>query len=60
MLIPDERGPVRTSGRWGTDALAGVTLALLAVPEVLGYTRIAGMPGHTVVRCRLADPPPAG
>jgi sulfate permease, SulP family len=35
---------VRTSGRWGTDVLAGVTLAMLAVPEVLGYARIAGMP----------------
>jgi len=36
------RPPPRTS--WGPDALAGVTLALLAVPEVLGYARIAGMP----------------
>ena len=35
---------MRTSGRWGSDALAGVTLALLAVPQVLGYARIAGMP----------------
>jgi len=26
------------------DALAGVTLAALAIPEVLGYARIAGMP----------------
>ena len=30
--------------RWAPDALAGVTLAMLAVPEVLGYARIAGMP----------------
>lgn len=30
--------------RLGPDALAGVTLAALAVPEVLGYARIAGMP----------------
>ena len=28
----------------GPDAVAGVTLAALAVPEVLGYSRIAGMP----------------
>jgi SulP family sulfate permease len=26
------------------DALAGITLAALAIPEVLGYARIAGMP----------------
>jgi len=26
------------------DALAGLTLAALAIPEVLGYARIAGMP----------------
>ncbi|MGH3672438.1 MAG: SulP family inorganic anion transporter, partial [Pseudonocardiaceae bacterium] len=30
--------------RLGSDALAGVTLAALAIPEVLGYARIAGMP----------------
>ncbi|MGH3514218.1 MAG: SulP family inorganic anion transporter, partial [Pseudonocardiaceae bacterium] len=30
--------------RLGPDAVAGVTLAALAVPEVLGYARIAGMP----------------
>ena len=44
MLIPDERGIGADVRRWGSDALAGVTLALLAVPEVLGYARIAGMP----------------
>ena len=27
-----------------TDILAGVTLAALAIPEVMGYTKIAGMP----------------
>jgi SulP family sulfate permease len=27
-----------------TEILAGVTLAALAIPEVMGYTRIAGMP----------------
>jgi SulP family sulfate permease len=30
--------------RLGSDAVAGMTLAALAVPEVLGYARIAGMP----------------
>jgi SulP family sulfate permease len=30
--------------RLWSDALAGVTLAALAVPEVMGYARIAGMP----------------
>jgi len=29
------------------DVVAGVTLASLAVPEVLGYARIAGMPVET-------------
>jgi sulfate permease, SulP family len=27
-----------------TDIVAGITLAALAIPEVMGYTRIAGMP----------------
>jgi sulfate permease, SulP family len=27
-----------------TDIIAGITLAALAIPEVMGYTRIAGMP----------------
>ena len=31
-------------GRWLPEAMAGATLAALAVPEVLGYARIAGMP----------------
>jgi len=30
--------------RLPVDALAGVTLAALAIPETMGYTRIAGMP----------------
>src|SRR5664280_144612 len=30
--------------RLGAEALAGLTLAALAIPEVMGYTRIAGMP----------------
>ena len=33
-------------GRWGAvrDALAGVTLASMNIPQLLGYARIAGMP----------------
>src|SRR5437868_4742020 len=31
--------------RWlGRDVAAGVTLAAVAIPEVMGYSRIAGMP----------------
>jgi SulP family sulfate permease len=33
-----------TRSRLSAEALAGLTLAALAVPEVLGYARIAGMP----------------
>jgi MFS superfamily sulfate permease-like transporter len=33
--------------RMGPDVLAGVTLAALAVPEALGYAKIAGMPAVT-------------
>src|SRR3974377_2096378 len=29
------------------DLLAGITLAALAIPEVLGYAKIAGTPGIT-------------
>jgi sulfate permease, SulP family len=35
--------PVGRSRVW-PDALAGITLAALGVPEVLGYAKIAGMP----------------
>ncbi|HUY52354.1 MAG TPA: SulP family inorganic anion transporter [Streptosporangiaceae bacterium] len=35
--------PVRRT-QLATDALAGLTLAALGIPEVLGYARIAGMP----------------
>src|SRR5438105_1977112 len=35
--------PIRRSRIW-PDALAGITLAALGVPEVLGYAKIAGMP----------------
>jgi len=31
-------------GRVGAEVIAGVTLAALAMPEVMGYTKIAGMP----------------
>jgi high affinity sulfate transporter 1 len=43
--LPVLRGvlPVARS-RLGPDALAGITLAALAIPEVLGYAKIAGMP----------------
>jgi sulfate permease, SulP family len=37
-ILPVDRARV------GPDVLAGVTLAALGVPEVLGYARIAGMP----------------
>jgi len=43
--LPVLRGvlPVERS-RVGPDVLAGITLAALGIPEVLGYARIAGMP----------------
>src|SRR6516164_10144818 len=43
--LPVLRGilPLDRSRIW-PDALAGVTLAALGVPEVLGYAKIAGMP----------------
>ena len=37
-ILPVDRG------RLGSEAFAGLTLAALAIPEVMGYTRIAGMP----------------
>jgi sulfate permease, SulP family len=37
-ILPVGPGEVRT------DILAGITLAALAIPEVMGYTQIAGMP----------------
>src|SRR6201987_64342 len=37
-LLPVERSRVRA------DVLAGLTLAALGIPEVLGYAKIAGMP----------------
>jgi sulfate permease, SulP family len=43
--LPVLRGvlPVERSRLW-PEALAGVTLAAIGIPEVLGYARIAGMP----------------
>jgi len=43
--LPVMRGvlPIERS-RVATDVLAGVTLAALGIPEVLGYAKIAGMP----------------
>lgn len=38
--------PIRRAGL-GRELVAGLTLAALAVPEVLGYARIAGMPVST-------------
>ncbi len=45
MRLPVLQGvlPVERS-RVPADALAGLTLAALGVPEVLGYAKIAGMP----------------
>ena len=41
------------------DVLAGVTLASLAIPEVMGYTSIAGMPVVTgVTRGTVSSPKP--
>jgi high affinity sulfate transporter 1 len=37
-LLPLKRSDI------STEVIAGITLAALAVPEVMGYTRIAGMP----------------
>jgi high affinity sulfate transporter 1 len=37
-VLPIERA------RIGADVLAGITLAALAIPEVMGYSKIAGMP----------------
>jgi len=37
-ILPIDRAQIPT------DIIAGITLAALAIPEVMGYTRIAGMP----------------
>ncbi|MGH3767782.1 MAG: SulP family inorganic anion transporter [Pseudonocardiaceae bacterium] len=47
-VLPIERARV------APDVVAGVTLAALAVPEVLGYARIAGMPVVTGLYTMLA------
>ena len=41
--------------RLPTDVVAGVTLAALGIPEVMGYAKIAGMP---VVTGPVHDPDP--
>ncbi len=47
---PEHRAPVLqgilpvTKSKIPVDIIAGVTLATLAIPEVMGYTSIAGMP----------------
>ena len=50
-VTPKSRAPYFLQGilpvdrsRLGAEAFAGLTLAALAIPEVMGYTRIAGMP----------------
>ncbi|MGE3288583.1 MAG: SulP family inorganic anion transporter [Pseudonocardia sp.] len=48
------RGLLLRRDRLLPDALAGATLAALAVPEVLGYARIAGMPVETGLYTLLA------
>src|SRR5262245_62687169 len=37
-ILPIERAQI------SSDVVAGITLAALAIPEVMGYTKIAGMP----------------
>ena len=48
--LPVMRGvlPIDRS-RVPTDVLAGVTLAALGIPEVLGYAKIAGMPITSII-----------
>jgi MFS superfamily sulfate permease-like transporter len=45
-------------GRWGAvrDALAGITLASMNIPQLLGYARIAGMPLITGLYTALLAP----
>jgi MFS superfamily sulfate permease-like transporter len=49
MMFLPLLGGLRPLSRRGTirDALAGVTLASMNIPQVLGYTRIAAMPAVT-------------
>src|SRR5882757_2017580 len=49
-LLPVDRS------RLVPDVLAGLTLAALAIPEVLGYARIAGMPVVTGLYTMLLPP----
>ncbi len=34
-------------GRWIADAVAGISVAFIAIPQGLAYAEIAGMPAHT-------------
>ncbi len=45
MRVPVFQGilPIKGS-QVPTDIIAGITLAALAIPEVMGYTKIAGTP----------------
>ena len=52
-LVPVDRS------RLGVDMIAGVTLAALAIPEVMGYTSITGMPVITGLYT-IVLPPGAG
>ncbi len=49
----DDLRPFRWKDAWG-DARAGITLAAMNIPQVLGYTRIAGMPVVTGLYTLLA------
>jgi len=42
-LLPQGLFPVDVS-RLGPDVMAGITLAALGIPEVMGYTKIIGTP----------------
>jgi len=45
MRLPVFQGILPIKGSWVlTDIIAGLTLAALAIPEVMGYTKIAGTP----------------
>ena len=46
LTLFDGLGPF-TRGGSIRNALAGITLASMNIPQVLGYTRIAGMPAVT-------------
>lgn len=44
-VFPIGQGLIPLKGiKWSTEIIAGLTLAALAIPEVMGYTKIAGTP----------------